>query len=111
MANTDDDFSAEERKLVAETRRFDLRRIMGALFVVFGAIVFITGLVTVGGTDELKRTGGIAINLWTGGAMLVLGVLFFVWDRFAPVPAEDIVRSERLQAEERDEEQDEGLAS
>ncbi|TPX03090.1 hypothetical protein FJ656_19140 [Schumannella luteola] len=87
--------------MVKSTRRFDLRRILGALFVVYGLIVGITGLVTVGATDELKRTGGIAINLWTGAAMLVLGILFFVWDRFSPVPAEDIVKSDEQEEEER----------
>ena len=112
MADTSDTrLTPDEEKLVAETRRFDLRRILGALFVVFGIIVLITGFVTIGGSDELKRTGGIPINLWTGGAMLVLGGLFFLWDRLAPVPAEDIVKSERIQDEEREQEKDEGLTS
>lgn len=105
------ELSAEDRAVVTETRRFDLRRILGALFVVFGIIVFITGLVTVGGTDELKRTGGIAINLWTGAAMLVLGGLFFLWDRLSPVPADDILRSTRQQQEEHRDTEREGLES
>ncbi|TPW78501.1 hypothetical protein [Schumannella sp. 10F1B-5-1] len=92
--------TSEQEALVKSTRRFDLRRILGALFVVYGLIVGITGFVTVGSTDELERTGGIAINLWTGGAMLVVGILFFVWDRLSPVPAEDIVKSdEQVEAE------------
>jgi hypothetical protein len=91
---------AEKDAAVRSTRRFDLRRIMGALFVVYGVIVLIVGLANLGGDTETKLTGGIQINLWTGGGMLVLGLLFFLWDRLAPVPAEDIVRNlERIEDE------------
>ena len=81
----------ERRRLVASTRRFDLRRILGALFLLYGVLVTIVGLVQ--GAADLKKTGGIAINLWTGIAMLVVGAAFFLWDRLAPVPEEDIVHS------------------
>jgi hypothetical protein len=86
---------AEKRRIIASTRRFDLRRILGALFVFYGVIVTIVGLVQ--GAQDVAKTHGIAINLWTGVAMLVLGVLFFVWDRLSPVPEEDIVRSEEAE--------------
>lgn len=82
----------EEKQTVASTRRFDLRRILGGLFVLYGVIVTIIGVVNYGA--DVDRTKGIAINLWTGIAMLVLGVLFFVWDRLSPVPEEDILRNE-----------------
>lgn len=84
---------AEKEAAVRSTRRFDLRRIMGGLFVVYGVIVLIVGLVDLGSDVETKMTGGIQINIWTGIGMLVLGGLFFLWDRLAPVPAEDIVRN------------------
>jgi len=86
----------EERAVVASTRRFDLRRILGALFIVYGVIVTIIGIVNLA-ADE-KRTGGIAINLWAGLAMLALGILFLVWDLVRPVPIDDIVAS--VEAEE-----------
>ena len=92
---------AEKDAAVRSTRRFDLRRILGALFVVYGVIVLIVGLVDLGGTAETKLTGGIQINIWTGIGMLVLGGLFFLWDRLAPVPAEDIVRNLEREDEER----------
>jgi uncharacterized membrane protein len=78
---------------VRSTRRFDLRRILGGLFVVYGLIVTVIGVTDLGTDAAGKQTGGIAINLWTGLAMLVLGGLFFVWDRLAPVPAEDILKN------------------
>ncbi|MGN6742681.1 MAG: hypothetical protein ACTHJL_05205 [Amnibacterium sp.] len=82
---------AEKRRLIASTRRFDLRRILGALFLLYGVLTTIVGIVD--GAADLKKTGGIAINLWAGIAMLVLGVLFLVWDRLRPVPEEDIVKN------------------
>ncbi|HEY0260792.1 MAG TPA: hypothetical protein VGC18_13185 [Lacisediminihabitans sp.] len=88
----------EQRDLVTSTRRFDLRRILGALFVVYGVIVTVIGIVNL--DADVKRTGGIAINLWTGLAMLVLGLLFFLWDRMAPVPEEDILRNREQEERE-----------
>lgn len=91
---------ADKARLVASTRRFDLRRILGALFVVYGVIVTIVGIVNYSG--DIHRTEGIAINLWTGLSMLVLGILFFVWDHFAPVPEHDILHSAEILEEERE---------
>ena len=87
-----------EEDAVRATRRFDLRRILGALFLVYGVIVTVVGIVN-HGTDP-DKTGGIQINLWVGVAMLVAGLLFLLWDRLAPVPAEDIVTSLERQEEE-----------
>lgn len=83
---------------VRATRRFDLRRILGGLFILYGVIVTIIGVVN-HSTDGAK-TGGIHINLWAGIAMLVAGVLFLLWDRLAPVPAEDILGSLQREQEE-----------
>jgi hypothetical protein len=80
---------AEKAAFVKSTRRFDLRRILGGLFVLYGIIVTIVGLADP--AADTAKTGGIPINLWTGIGMLIAGILFFVWDRFAPVPAEDIL--------------------
>ncbi|MDQ1526890.1 MAG: hypothetical protein QOG18_1503 [Microbacteriaceae bacterium] len=81
----------EKRAYVRSTRRFDLRNLLGALFVLYGIIVTILGIVN--GAADNKQTGGIDINLWSGLAMLVLGVLFFLWQRWAPVPEEDILKT------------------
>jgi xanthine/uracil/vitamin C permease (AzgA family) len=89
----------EKSDLVRSTRRFDLRRILGALFVVYGVTVTIIGILNY--SSDIKRTEGIAINLWAGLSMLVLGILFFVWDHFAPVPEEDIIHSAQMEGEER----------
>ncbi|PCN49089.1 hypothetical protein Csp2054_02505 [Curtobacterium sp. 'Ferrero'] len=79
----------EQQALVRSTRRLDLRRILGGLFVLYGVITTIVGIVN-WNTDP-EKTGGIHINLWVGLSLLVGGLLFFLWDRLNPVPAADIV--------------------
>lgn len=81
----------EKKDLIQYTRRTDLRRIIGGLFVIYGVLVTLMGIINP--ADDVAKTGGIHINLWTGASMLVVGVLFFVWDRLAPVPEEDIIAS------------------
>ncbi|CAM5455412.1 hypothetical protein [Streptomyces aurantiogriseus] len=71
-----------EEKSATAARIFDLRRIIGGLFVVYGVIVTITGL-----TDsdaDIAKAQGININLWTGLGMLLLGIFFLVWLKLRP---------------------------
>ena len=57
---------------------FDLRSVIGLLFVVYGVVLTILGII--GETpEELAKAGGLALNLWTGLAMLVAGIVFYVW--------------------------------
>lgn len=98
MSNTSEDaprrvhLSDEaKRDLIRYTRRTDLRRVIGAIFVFYGVVVTLTGVVDP--AADVAKTGGIHINLWTGLCMLLAGILFFVWDRLSPVPEEDIVDS------------------
>jgi len=66
--------------------RFDIRRIIGALFVVYGLVLVVTGAV---GSDEVKnKAAGINVNLWTGLAMLVVGALMIFWALARPVAPE-----------------------
>ncbi|MER5429231.1 hypothetical protein [Streptomyces sp. NPDC002588] len=74
-----------EEKSQTAARIFDLRRIIGGLFVLYGVIVTITGL-----TDsdaEIDKAQGININLWTGLGMLALGIFFLVWLWLRPAAA------------------------
>ncbi|MFH8800595.1 hypothetical protein ACH4F6_13505 [Streptomyces sp. NPDC017936] len=71
----------EERSETA-ARIFDLRRIIGGLFVVYGVIVTITGLLD--DQAAIDKAQGININLWTGLGMLLLGIFFLVWLKLRP---------------------------
>ncbi|OIK24091.1 hypothetical protein [Streptomyces malaysiense] len=84
---TEDEIAREvtelETRSATASRIFDLRRIIGGLFVVYGVIVTITGI-----TDSraaIDKAQGVNINLWTGIGMLALGVFFLVWLKLRPV--------------------------
>ena len=65
-------------------RIFDLRRIIGGLFVLYGIIVTIAGINP--SDSSLDKSEGININLWTGLGMLLLGIFFLVWLKMRPTP-------------------------
>ncbi|MEU0073127.1 hypothetical protein ABZ027_26780 [Streptomyces sp. NPDC006332] len=72
-----------QTKSATAARLFDIRRIIGALFVLYGVIVTIAGL-----TDDdaaIAKAQGININLWTGLAMLALGLFFLLWLKLRPM--------------------------
>lgn len=71
-----------ERRSNTAARLFDVRRIIGGLFVVYGVIVTIAGISP--SDADLAKAQDININLWTGLAMLALGVFFLVWLKLSP---------------------------
>lgn len=75
-----------ERKLA---RLFDVRRVIGGLFVVYGVIVTLIGVLD--GPSELEKAQGVRINLWMGLGMLALGLLMLLWLRLNP-PKEPAVK-------------------
>jgi len=81
---------------------FDLRRIIGGLFVLYGVVLVIVGL---GDSDaEIEKAAGVHINLWAGLGMLVMGLLFLAWGLLRPL-------GRQLQEEERKREERSGGGS
>jgi hypothetical protein len=70
-------------KSATAARLFDIRRIIGGLFVVYGVIVTITGFTA--SDADIDKAEGVNINLWTGLGMLALGLFFLVWLKLRPV--------------------------
>ncbi|HEY4097531.1 MAG TPA: hypothetical protein VGM33_18555 [Baekduia sp.] len=65
---------------------FDLRRIIGGLFLLYGAILTIVGL---GDSDaEIAKAAGVHINLIAGLGMLALGAFFVAWALLRPLGRE-----------------------
>jgi hypothetical protein len=60
----------------------DIRNIIGGLLAVYGVILVAMGLF---GDKELEKTGNVNANLWSGLALLVVGVAFLAWARIKPV--------------------------
>ncbi|MGW7525645.1 hypothetical protein [Streptomyces sp. NPDC054783] len=73
-----------EGKSATAARIFDLRRIIGGLFVVYGVIVTITGITD--SQSAIDKAQGVNINLWTGIGMLLLGIFFLAWLKLRPTP-------------------------
>ncbi|WP_093800484.1 hypothetical protein [Streptomyces sp. Wb2n-11] len=72
-----------ESKSATAARLFDIRRIIGGLFTVYGVIVTIAGITA--SDADLKKAQDVNINLWTGLAMLALGLFFLVWLKLRPI--------------------------
>ena len=76
----------DEVRAAKIANRFDIRRIIGALFVLYGVVIIVTGAI---GSDEVKnKAAGINVDLWTGLGMLVVGILMIVWALTRPVAPE-----------------------
>lgn len=72
-----------ERKSATASRLFDVRRLIGGLFVVYGLILAIVGAFD--SEAEIAKAVDVRINLWTGLGMLALGLFFLVWQLLRPV--------------------------
>lgn len=66
-----------EKVSATAARLFDIRTIIGGLFVIYGIIVTIAGITV--SDANLAKADGVNINLWTGLGMLALGVFFLLW--------------------------------
>jgi hypothetical protein len=71
---------------------FDLRRIIGGVFGVWGVLLIILGI-----TDsdaEIAKAADVNINLWTGLGMLALSAFFLIWAFTRPL-GEELAESEQ----------------
>ena len=76
--------SEQAEKASAAARLFDVRRVIGGLFTVYGVIVTLIGAFD--SRAEIDKAQGVRINLWMGLAMLALGLLMLLWLRLNPTP-------------------------
>ncbi|MEO3767793.1 hypothetical protein [Streptomyces sp. B8F3] len=72
-----------ERRSATASRLFDVRRLIGGLFVVYGLILVVTGAFD--SDAEIAKAEDVRINLWTGLGMLALGLFFLAWQLLRPV--------------------------
>jgi hypothetical protein len=56
---------------------FDLRRIIGGVFGVWGVVLVVLGLTE--SDAEIAKAADVNINLWAGLGMLALSAIFLVW--------------------------------
>jgi hypothetical protein len=79
---------SEEDEIAAAkaANRFDIRRLIGGLFLLYGLIL--TALGVFGSSAVKNKAAGINVDLWTGLAMIVFGALMIVWALSRPVAPE-----------------------
>jgi len=73
---------------------FDLRRIIGGVFGVWGVLLIILGI-----TDsdaEIAKAADVNINLWAGLGMLAISAFFLIWAFTRPL-GEQLAESESEQ--------------
>jgi hypothetical protein len=76
----------DEAEAARAANRFDIRRLIGALFILYSFILIALGLF---GSHTIKhKAAGINIDLWTGLGMLVFGILMLFWAFARPVVPE-----------------------
>jgi hypothetical protein len=76
----------EARRAAKAARLFDIRRLIGGLFLIYGLILVVLGL---GESDaSIEKSAGMNVNLWSGLGMLVLSALFIAWGLLRPLSAE-----------------------
>jgi hypothetical protein len=81
-----DQLSEEERAAARQANRFDIRRIIGGVFVVYGIVLTVMGIF---GSHHIKtKAAGINIDLWTGIGMLIFAGLMIFWALARPVAPE-----------------------
>jgi hypothetical protein len=84
------------------TSLFDIRRVIGGLFILYGAILTITGAVA--SDADIHKAAGVNINLWTGLGMLAFGASFIAWYLLRPLKLEDVDAEEETRPEPRSDE-------
>jgi hypothetical protein len=67
----------------AAAKLFDLRVLIGGLFLLYGAMLTVAGSFT--SSKDLAKASQININLWMGIGMLIVGGFFAAWWRLRPL--------------------------
>ena len=76
----------QEARDARNANRFDIRRLIGGLFAIYGVILTVLGIV---GSHHVKnKAAGVNIDLWTGLGMLVFAGLMIFWALARPVMPE-----------------------
>jgi cation transport ATPase len=68
---------ADSDRTARAANLFDLRRIIGGLFAVYGVLLFVLGLAA--SQKEIDKAAGWNLNLWVGLAMIIVAAIFLGW--------------------------------
>jgi hypothetical protein len=76
----------DEIRAARAANRFDIRRIIGGLFILYSLILIALGIF---GSFHVKhKAAGINVDLWTGLGMLIFGIFMVSWALARPTMPE-----------------------
>ena len=76
----------DAQRAAKAARLFDIRRLIGGLFLIYGLILVVLGL---GESDEsIAKSADINVNLYAGLGMLALSLFFIAWGLMRPLSAD-----------------------
>ena len=77
----------EAQRAAKAARLFDIRRLIGGLFLIYGVILVVLGL---GESDKsIAKSADINVNLYAGLGMLVVAAFFIAWGLMRPLSGDD----------------------
>jgi NADH:ubiquinone oxidoreductase subunit 4 (subunit M) len=78
---------ADAQRAAKAARLFDIRRLIGGLFLIYGVILVVLGL---GESDaSIEKSADINVNLYAGLGMLVLAAFFIAWGLMRPLSGDE----------------------
>jgi hypothetical protein len=81
------DMSDEEEARAARiANRFDIRRLIGGVFLLYGTVMLILGIA--GSSHVKNKAAGINIDLYTGIGMILFAAFMIGWALLRPVAPE-----------------------
>lgn len=78
------------------TRLFDVRLVIAGLLGLYGVVLVVRGAFD--GPTQIARAAGLAVNLWTGIALVVVAALFLLWTWRRPLGIEVDTDADELTA-------------
>ena len=66
----------------------DIKIPIGLMFTILGLLLTIFGLATTGNAEMYRRALDININLWTGAAMLLVGIILLATSKLKSAKVE-----------------------
>jgi NADH:ubiquinone oxidoreductase subunit 6 (subunit J) len=76
----------EEARAARLANRFDIRRLIGGVFLLYGFVLLILGIV--GSSHVKNKAAGVNIDLWAGIGMLLFAAFMIAWALLRPVEPE-----------------------
>jgi hypothetical protein len=77
----------DAQRAAKAARLFDIRRLIGGLFLIYGVILVVLGL---GESDaSIAKSADININLYAGVGMLIMAICFIAWALWRPLGADE----------------------